>query len=219
MSQSTPIRPRDLPKRGRVGACLGLAALCVAVLSTTALSDPDDDIVPQTAIVELVEGADIEAINDTYGTTLLASIPSRNIHLLHLMMREGQPGLEQVLENDERVEAADVNDDCQAPEAVGGDTQPFFFYVPPGHFLDQFDDPLQLGFAHAQTTGEGIIVALVDTGVDAYHEILTGSVLPNGYNFIDSNTNVSDVGNGVDDDGDGEVDEMVGHGTEPVRIS
>jgi subtilisin family serine protease len=52
------------------------------------------------------------------------------------------------------------------------------------------------------TTGSGIVVAVVDTGVDATHEDLSGAVLP-GYNFVAGNT---------------DTDDDYGHGTEVAGV-
>jgi len=43
--------------------------------------------------------------------------------------------------------------------------------------------------------------------------LLADAILPNGVNMIDSTFDISDSANGLDDDGDGAVDEMTGHGT------
>ena len=72
---------------------------------------------------------------------------------------------------------------------------------------------LGVSAAHDVSTGSGVIVAVLDTGIDPHHEVLAGMILPDGYNFVDDNYDVSDVANGLDDDNDGDIDEMVGHGT------
>ena len=93
---------------------------------------------------------------------------------------------------------------AQAPE---GDTGSIWFYVGPNGpdlFPAQFAaGTLGLGAAHLTSTGQGTVVAVLDTGIDATHPQLQGRVLAGGYNFIDGNDNTDDVGDG----------ELVGHGT------
>lgn len=69
--------------------------------------------------------------------------------------------------------------------------------------------------AQQLATGAGVMVAVLDTGIDADHPELAGRVLASGYNFVDQNADVSDYGNGVNDDPayDSTVDECAGHGT------
>lgn len=65
----------------------------------------------------------------------------------------------------------------------------------------------------ADGTGDGVVVAVLDTGVDLAHPALTGRFAAGGHDFVDADAVPADEGNGVDDDGDGEIDEGVGHGT------
>ena len=65
--------------------------------------------------------------------------------------------------------------------------------------------------AHRYATGRGIRVAVLDGGFDADHPALMGRMEP-GYNCITNDFYASDLGNGRDDDGDGVIDNAVGHG-------
>jgi subtilisin family serine protease len=77
---------------------------------------------------------------------------------------------------------------------------------------------VKLSRAHAISQGAGVIVAVLDTGVDLYHPWLASHLTAVRYDFIDENEWPLDVGNGLDDDGDGYIDEVVGHGTHVAGI-
>lgn len=72
--------------------------------------------------------------------------------------------------------------------------------------------------AHLVATGTSVTVAILDTGIDASHPALAPSVSPLAYDFVDEDTNAGDVADGIDQDGDGLVDEGAGHGTHVAGI-
>jgi subtilisin family serine protease len=77
---------------------------------------------------------------------------------------------------------------------------------------------LNLEAVHAQSRGAGIIVVVLDTGIQSSHPALQGRLTAVRYDFIDDDAIPEDMGNGVDDDGDGLIDEAVGHGTHVAGI-
>lgn len=83
--------------------------------------------------------------------------------------------------------------------------------VPPSNTQWSWD---KIGLADAQkiSKGQGIIVAVLDTGLAPDHPFLNSNITA-GYNFVGMNSEIYDRGNGIDDDGDGVVDGFVGHGT------
>lgn len=171
----------------------------------------------EQVIVRLVPGADETAFNARYGTTTLASIPSRNIHLLQLPSGADEVESEGVFGDDPDVVWAELNFANQAPE---GRPRNFFVsgWADEASYTGQYASGLLgLEAAHACSTGGGVLVAVIDTGVDASHPALSGLV-GSGWNVFEGSADVGDVGNGVDDDGDGLVDEMTGHGTHVAGI-
>ncbi|MHC5005746.1 MAG: S8 family peptidase [Planctomycetota bacterium] len=189
-------------------------ALGMAIGAGTTAMGYEESVVPGQIIVELHSGTSIDEINADYGTALINSIDSEGLFLIDVPEGMDDEQLRDLLAADARVVEAEENEWADTPEAVAGDTQSFFFYVPPSEYDAQYAlGLLGLGAAHGITTGSGVTVAVLDTGIDISHEVFAGMILPNGYNFVDANDDVTDVGNGIDDDGDGDIDEMTGHGT------
>lgn len=180
-------------------------------------SDTIDDPRPNQAIVRLHPGVDGDAFAARFGITVLRVIPAENIYLVSLI-----PGLRDedeaaALSADPDVAYAELNFTGQAPEARvryffssgDGDTVP----------VDRPGLPPELNLpARSCVTGTGVVVAVLDTGLDPAHPLLAPSVLPNGVNMVDNTFDITDAGNGVDEDGDGDIDEMTGHGTHVAGI-
>jgi len=186
----------------------------------------DDDGDPTTdgyrggqVIVRLAPGTELAGFAARHSARELASIASRDIYLLQIPAGIAEDDFAAALEiADDAVVWAETNGIDQAPE---GRPTNFFLSAetgaePPGeaYHAELFDLAAIAGCA----TGAGTVVAVIDTGIDATHPDLGGRVLPGGFNALDNSGNTDDVGNGLDDDADGEVDEMVGHGTHVAGI-
>ena len=71
--------------------------------------------------------------------------------------------------------------------------------------------------AHALSTGAGVVVAVIDSGVND-HWYLRDRIAPGGWDFVDNDADPSDELDGIDNDGDGYVDEGYSHGTHVAGI-
>ena len=81
-------------------------------------------------------------------------------------------------------------------------------------YLDQYAVPLLgLNGAHKRSRGAGVVVSVIDTGIDAAHPVFNGTISSQGVSFVPGSPSWGDIAQGVDSDGDGLVDEQFGHGT------
>jgi subtilisin family serine protease len=192
--------------------CLAVGMMCLPLAASAEVrADLDETFVSEQAIVELVPGANIAEINAEYGTSLLESIELLHLYLLKLPADADEEQFAALLKEDVRIEDVELNYRAETAESQ---TESFYLHVAPTFYPSQYAwNLIGLGAAHEMATGAGMVIALLDTGAEAEHEALAGLIAPDSYNFIDQCPNVSDVGNGADDDGDGMTDEMVGHGT------
>jgi subtilisin family serine protease len=201
--------------------------LLAAVLASPAAAGGNHVAVTAEVVIK-VDGdsatvADVAARND--GFVMRPVIASRGVYLVGTMV---------LVEEDKVVEKTDDEAEDWAKDLAKDDdvvwSQPVvledledtrFHAWPdgdhdgaaPADLADQaFYEYLALEQAHQDSTGTGVVVAVLDTGLDASHPFLAGRVAA-GYDLLDDDTDPTDEGNGVDDDGDGLIDEAFGHGT------
>lgn len=199
-------------------------------------------------VIKLAADVTIEQINQTYGTELIEELAGSNsIYLLLAPADVIVDDLLANMNADVRIEFAELNAINNAPEANGdqigawGDqigawpddstltttdstqtTLPEYEWELGGddiaHYINQTAlSSVDVYNAWSVTYGDGVTVAVLDTGVDMDHPVLAHRLLA-GYDFVDDDAIPEEEFNGLDDDRDGYVDEVAGHGTHIAGI-
>lgn len=192
----------------------GVSIVGVLLASAAAFAD-NPEFEPDRVLVRLQPGASITAVNQAYGTTINPgqAIPSRGIYLLDLPPGASEGTFVSLLQNDARIASADFNF-YVIDEDPNGTTRRMYLSVP-RWWYDQDAVPGIIGAPDAwtQSRGAGVVVAVIDTGVDAAHPLLAGSIAPRGFNFLTNSSSTLDVAQNIDTNQNGEFDQLFGHGT------
>lgn len=188
-----------------------VAASIVACCGSVAASD--SDFVPNQTIVRPRDGVSIDVINARYGSAVLRSLPAQRWYLLEPPVGLSEDGFRQILITDPDIEIAELNVTAIDTDTNGGSQSIFLPQPQAAYEADQTDAIIGAGLAQTVALGAGIIVAVIDSGVDAGHPLLVSRIAPGGFNFIEQNTDTRDLADGIDTNGDGRLDEMAGHGT------
>jgi subtilisin family serine protease len=189
--------PRRLPATALVCLAVGLTT------SASAQSPRPDKTVPQEVILQVVEGQSAQAVAATHSLTLLDQFGSRPIWRARVATGAKVKTVVQALDTDARVQYAEAHVEHQTPEgrhnvvwAIGGSQ---------AEWAEQWaPQAMRLPLAHQRATGDGVTVALLDTGVDLSHPILASRLLRDGNgavkgrDFVDGDNDPSEVGSTAD---------------------
>lgn len=166
-------------------------------------------------VVNLIEGYAIEdfvADYERYDVVLLDAFPEANLYLVETSVDIVDDIVTEFCD-DPRIEFAEANYYQESPEA----TRQMVLAAIGGTMADYEDQELthriHLDEGHQYSRGEGTVIAVLDTGVDADHEALRGAVLDYGWDFVDNDDDPSEEKDGIDQDHDGYADGGYGHGT------
>ncbi len=176
----------------------GWLVLVILLMSSTVAvpvrADEPDGYLPGEVLVKLNQVADLPGVAADYelDPIPLDQFGSRPIYRLRLTDGAAPPDRATALVADSRVIYAEPNYLEQTPEgrrraswATGGDE---------GAYRAQWAPAMiRLPEAHTVTRGAGIMVAVLDTGVDATHPALAGHLVQ-GYDFVDMDADPSEVG-------------------------
>ncbi|MDT7777936.1 MAG: thermitase [Acidobacteriota bacterium] len=179
----------------------GLPASPVALASSGSVDNGEDSYIANEINVELLPGADINSIAQQYGLQLVEQFGTRPIYLLHTPTDSNALAAKILAENPTRVKFAEPNYNSGSPEgsgftwSVGNSWNSGFTWSVGGatQYQSQWAlDKIHLKEAHKVTKGAGMIVAVLDTGVDRRHPALVGRLL-RGHDFVDNDDDPSEV--------------------------
>jgi thermitase len=167
-------------------------------------------------------GATVEEINADYGLTTQEKLPGKTgIYLLKVPAGSDTEQVVGRLVNDTRLLYAEPNFVAEASEDHAGDGRHKAYGISDtnGSFEQYAATALGLPCAAAISLGQNTTVAVIDTGAQLDHPQLA----PNfedvaRYDFVDNDRNPTERSVGLDEDGDGLKDELVGHGTHVAGI-
>jgi subtilisin family serine protease len=179
--------------------------------SQAALADPAD------VVVTLAPGVSGQTLSDELGATLLAGSTSLCARLLpggtetcdELVLRLTGDSRVITAERDAVLESAEARQESYASDDGLGTLQTYL--------VQEAGSAIGLVGAHTVSAGNGVTIAVLDTGVDPQHPAIA-THLVQGYDFVDGDANATDQPDGIDNDGDGQIDEAYGHGTHVTGI-
>lgn len=211
---------------------ISVLALLSLVLSSFGHVNADNSLLPDPpldqVVVKLKPGVSIGTILTRYQAALLGTITESNLHFLKLSSGQTASQILPNLNTDPDLFYAEPNYYADGEPNGGailfrahtaplagailfrahGDMTP----MPAGMSEQWAWEKIKLTDARKISTGQGVIVAVLDTGLAPDHPLLSSS-LTAGYDFVRMTDGIYDQGNNMDDDGNGVADEFVGHGT------
>lgn len=175
-------------------------------------------IVDSTVVATLAPGADPAAIAGTFGTTVADWEADERCAAFRVPSGQTRLQFSAALLADARIVTCEENGWLEPAETR---QQSFAFDDGAGTHTTYVEQPaaaaIGLAAAHAVSTGSGVIVAVLDTGLDGTHPELSGRLVA-GWDFVANDASPAEQPNGLDDDGDGRIDEAFGHGTHTAGI-
>jgi thermitase len=163
------------------------------------------EYIPGEVLVKLNQAGDLNAVLAQHNLTLSDQFGMRPIYLLNIADGRSPPDLVKALRVDSRVAAAEPNWVGQTPEgqprtpwAGGGSATEYAVQWAPAN--------IRLPQAHVISRGYGVTVAVLDTGIDRAHPVFAGKVVLQGFDFVDFDSDPSEIGSQEQNAG-------YGHGT------
>lgn len=172
-----------------------------------AAAEGADEIRRGEIVVELQPGASIEAVNARNRTTTIVQIYGTNFYRLRIPANKKEKKWRKRLAADSDVLSAALNPVIANPSLFARATASFpEGFATPGLSIAAFDAQqglfafLKLEDVSLRSRGAGTVVAVIDTGIDRAHSALASHMWRNPREQAD----------GLDNDGDGLVDDIDG---------
>ncbi len=211
---------KRLTETRRIIAALTMLLIVGTTIGAAPSSPLNQSEQPVEILVQPATGVSIETIRDRYATPILGAIPSIGIYKL-----AGNTAVLEAMRNDPALAQVAPNDLAQPLEMQRRDfgSGSSYFLPSSSSAVDTFYYEqwplirLRVDQAQRLVSGRGVTVAVIDTGIDLDHPALADR-LTAGYDFVEKDAIPDDGTDGLDNDGDGFVDEGAGHGTHVAGI-
>jgi subtilisin family serine protease len=169
-------------------------------------------------VVTLADASEAAAVAAAVGANLVELEPGGRTAEFTPATGQSPAALQAALASDARVVTAEPNGWLETAETR---QQSFAFDdglgSPSAVAEQQAAEAIHLAAAHTVASGAGVVVGILDTGIDPTHPMLR-QAYAGGRDFVDGDADPTDLCDGVDNDGDGAVDEGFGHGTHVAGI-
>lgn len=148
-------------------------------------------------LVQVATGTDVAVLAARLGLDVVDRFGRRPIYRLQLPAGGDADAVSATLRAEPGVVFAEPNVDSETPEGARGNS---FWAI--GDSEDDYaqqwaPQALRLPLAHATSTGAGVRVAVLDTGIVATHPAFTGRLLP-GRDFVDADADPAEQGSTAD---------------------
>lgn len=174
----------------------------------------DDDRVGDEILLELFPGVPVDPVAARHGVTVLDGIPRFSLYRIGVAPGVVVDTVVSELEGDPDVRDAEPHRRLETAEGVQRSIADVDFGATERTYAEQGAAAvLRVNPAHQRFTGDGVTVAVLDTSVALDHPVLEGAALGPGFDVIGGGGTAQVPANGLDDDGDGLVDESDQHGT------
>jgi subtilisin family serine protease len=196
-----------------------LGATVVVVVTTGSAPQAAAQVAPPVRVGVQLSSGTIAAFNTRHRTATLDSIPS--LPGAYLVTSTAGLTADRLLIEilaDPAVAFAEIPSRAAAPEVFETLTiRAWTASTPTAAGTQYANSLLRLSTAQQSSTGTGIVVAVLDSGVSAANPAIGGRVVA-GFDAIAGGSNTDDRRDAIDNDGDGLIDEGAGHGTHVAGI-
>ena len=181
---------------------------------------PDLPSVSTHLVAEVADGWTVDQINATWGTETVAILEGTPFALLRMPWPYDYEIFARELLSNGACVTCGLDYLIQTPESEQGSISFYEGDLVGEDMADQGAfERVRLQQAHTAATGAGVVIAIIDTGVDFTHPDLAPVLSPSGYDFLDGDADPTDEIDGLDEDVDGVADEASGHGTHVAGIA
>lgn len=208
------VRRRRLPRLAPVAATIAVLGSLLTAGARAACEAVDDDRVPNEILLETKPGVPISAIEERHGVRALDSIPEYNYWKVEVLGGQDVDEVVSRMNQDPDIRSAEPHRRMENPEGVQQSIPILDLQATSDTFRGQpAAGIIHTAAAHARYTGAGVTVAVVDTAQSLHHPETAAQVPDPGLDLVGGSGTAEVAANGLDDDGDGLVDESDQHGT------